>query len=64
MFGKELRLDPDPELQVRTTSTYAVEGYQSASRMHRAMAGLSMGGMPTGRTIPIIYLEEVETDNE
>lgn len=46
VFGKELRSDLIPYMEAHY-STYAVEGDPSASRMHRAMAGLSMGGMQT-----------------
>lgn len=50
VFGKELRNDLIPFIE-KTYSTYGEyneEGYDlSASREHRAMAGLSMGGMQT-----------------
>ena len=46
VFGKELRSDLIPYMEAHY-STYAVEGNTCASRMHRAMAGLSMGGMQT-----------------
>ena len=42
MFGKELRSDLIPYMEAHY-STYAVEGDPSASRMHRAMAGLFDG---------------------
>ena len=49
-FGEELRNDLIPYIE-KTYSTYAEysdDGYDmSASREHRAMAGLSMGGMQT-----------------
>jgi enterochelin esterase-like enzyme len=49
-FGEELRNDLIPYIE-KTYSTYADysdDGYDmSASREHRAMAGLSMGGMQT-----------------
>ena len=49
-FGKELRNDLIPYIE-KTYSTYgeySEDGYDmSASREHRAMAGLSMGGMQT-----------------
>lgn len=49
-FGKELRNDLIPFIE-KTYSTYgeySVDGYDmSTSREHRAMAGLSMGGMQT-----------------
>lgn len=50
VFGKELRNDLIPYIE-RNYSTYAdasEDGYDlSATREHRAMAGLSMGGMQT-----------------
>ncbi|MCQ2539258.1 MAG: hypothetical protein MJ114_02295 [Acetatifactor sp.] len=46
-FGKELRNDLIPYIESHY-STYAEEGAElSANRDHRAMAGLSMGGMQT-----------------
>ena len=49
-FGQELRNDLIPyiESHYSTYAEYSEEGYDmSASRAHRAMAGLSMGGMQT-----------------
>lgn len=46
VFGKELRMDLIPYIEAHY-STYMVEGEPEASRQHRAMAGLSMGGMQT-----------------
>ncbi|WP_051538170.1 alpha/beta hydrolase [Butyrivibrio proteoclasticus] len=49
-FGKELRNDLIPyiESHYSTYADYSEDGYDmSASREHRAMAGLSMGGMQT-----------------
>lgn len=49
-FGKELRNDLIPYIEANyaTYADYSDEGYDlTASREHRAMAGLSMGGMQT-----------------
>lgn len=49
-FGNELRYDLIPyiESHYATYAEYSEEGYDlTASRTHRAMAGLSMGGMQT-----------------
>ena len=49
-FGKELRNDLIPYIEANysTYADYSEDGYDmSASREHRAMAGLSMGGMQT-----------------
>ena len=50
LFGKELRNDLIPyiESHYSTYADYSEDGYDmSASRAHRAIAGLSMGGMQT-----------------
>ena len=50
LFGNELRNDLIPyiESHYSTYADYSEEGYDlSATRTHRAMAGLSMGGMQT-----------------
>ena len=50
VFGKELRNDLIPyiESHYSTYADYSEDGYDlSATRTHRAMAGLSMGGMQT-----------------
>lgn len=49
-FGQELRNDLIPYIEANysTYAEYSAEGYDlSATRDHRAMAGLSMGGMQT-----------------
>lgn len=50
LFGQELRNDLLPYIDAHyaTYADYSADGYDlSASRDHRAMAGLSMGGMQT-----------------